>query len=240
MICIGSGPDLATAQRATDLASREPDVFAAIGIHPTTRPRSRMTGGRCWTRWPAAPAWLGGRNRLDYFYHHSPRDKTGRGLSALPRAQSGRAPALHLPRTRRPRGCPRPPALGVAQRSRRVVHCFSGNLDDARGYLDLGLDLSFSGILTFRTRKRSAAWRVCSPALDLGGNRRSLPGADALRGKRNEPSFVVKTLEALALVRGSRFHRRPRPPHKTRADGLRCRMSWAVAAGAVVAPVIRR
>ena len=34
MICIGSGPDLATAQRATDLASREPDVFAAIGIHP--------------------------------------------------------------------------------------------------------------------------------------------------------------------------------------------------------------
>jgi hypothetical protein len=32
-----------------------------------------------------------------------------------------------------------------------VVHCFSGNLEHARGYLDLGLDLSFSGILTFKT-----------------------------------------------------------------------------------------
>jgi TatD DNase family protein len=34
MICVGSGADLATAQRAADLAAREPDVFAAIGVHP--------------------------------------------------------------------------------------------------------------------------------------------------------------------------------------------------------------
>ena len=34
MVCVGSGGDLETAERAVGLARKEPDVFAAIGIHP--------------------------------------------------------------------------------------------------------------------------------------------------------------------------------------------------------------
>jgi len=86
------------------------------------------------------------------------------------------------------------------------VHCFSGNLDDARGYLDLGLDLSFSGILTFKNAEEIRRVAAFAPLPSI------LVETDApylapmpLRGKRNEPSFVVKTLEALALVRGITF-----------------------------------
>jgi len=42
------------------------------------------------------------------------------------------------------------------------------------------------------------------------------------RGKRNEPCFVVKTLEALASVRGIPLSARLRPPPKTRRNGSRC------------------
>ena len=34
MVCVGSGGDLATAERAAALAAQERDVFAAVGIHP--------------------------------------------------------------------------------------------------------------------------------------------------------------------------------------------------------------
>jgi TatD DNase family protein len=122
-----------------------------------------------------------------------------------------------------------------------VVHCFSGNLDDARGYLDLGLDLSFSGILTFKNSEEIRRVAAFAPLPSI------LVETDApylapmpFRGKRNEPSFVVKTLEALALVRGIPFSQAA----ETTAQNARRRFALpdvvGVAAGAVVAPVIRR
>src|SRR5262249_7730492 len=85
-----------------------------------------------------------------------------------------------------------------------VIHCFTGNVDDARGYLDLGYHLSFSGILTFKKADdiRSAA-KFAPPD-------RVLVETDALflapiqyRGKRNEPAYIVKTVECLAELRGA-------------------------------------
>src|SRR5512133_1141649 len=72
MVCVGSGGDLETAQRAVDLANREPDVYAAIGIHP-------HDAGKVQDDWWAAleklaqdPRVVGvGETGLDYFYKHS-------------------------------------------------------------------------------------------------------------------------------------------------------------------------
>ena len=84
-----------------------------------------------------------------------------------------------------------------------VIHCFSGNVDHARRYLDLGLHLSFSGVMTFKKADDIRAAAAYAP------DDRILVETDAPylapiphRGKRNEPAFVVKTLEALAQVRG--------------------------------------
>ena len=114
-------------------------------------------------------------------------------------------------------------------------------MDDARGYLDLGLDLSFSGILTFKNSEEIRRVAAFAPLPSI------LVETDApylapmpFRGKRNEPSFVVKTLEALALVRGIPFSQAA----ETTAQNARRRFALpdvvGVAAGAVVAPVIRR
>ena len=84
-----------------------------------------------------------------------------------------------------------------------VIHCFTGGVEDARAYLEIGHYLSFSGIVTFKNADDIRAAARFAP-LD-----RILVETDAPylapiphRGQRNEPAFVARTLEALARLRG--------------------------------------
>src|SRR6266567_8940304 len=83
-----------------------------------------------------------------------------------------------------------------------VLHCFTGGRDLARTGVELGMYVSFSGILTF---KKSDALR--SIAAELPADR-ILVETDApylapqpWRGKRNEPAYVVETARVLAQCR---------------------------------------
>jgi len=84
-----------------------------------------------------------------------------------------------------------------------VLHCFTGGLALAERGLELGLYISFSGILTF---KKSLALREIAKAVPL---ERLLVETDApylapgrYRGKRNEPAYVVETARELAALKG--------------------------------------
>lgn len=83
-----------------------------------------------------------------------------------------------------------------------VMHCFCGSYDLAKTALDLGLYISFSGIITF---KNASDLREIAKKIPLD---RLLIETDApylapvpFRGKQNEPAFVAKTLECLANIR---------------------------------------
>ncbi len=80
-----------------------------------------------------------------------------------------------------------------------VMHCFSGDWEQARRSLDLGFLLSFSGILTYPSAQ---PLRDVAARLPLDG---VLVETDAPwlapspnRGKRNEPSWIVRTASVLA------------------------------------------
>jgi TatD DNase family protein len=84
-----------------------------------------------------------------------------------------------------------------------VLHCYTGGADLARRGVDLGLYVSFSGILTF---KKSDALREIAKAIPLD---RLLVETDAPylapgkhRGRRNEPAYVAETAAALARMKG--------------------------------------
>ncbi len=84
-----------------------------------------------------------------------------------------------------------------------VLHCFSSNAELAKFGLEQGWYLSASGILTF---KKAQELRGIFADVPLN---RLLVETDApylapvpYRGKRNEPSFVVKTAEMLAEIKG--------------------------------------
>jgi TatD DNase family protein len=84
-----------------------------------------------------------------------------------------------------------------------VLHCFTGGMALARRGIELGLYVSFSGVITF---KNSEDLREVARAMPLD---RVLVETDApylapvpMRGKRNEPAFVAHTAKVLAEVKG--------------------------------------
>jgi TatD DNase family protein len=86
---------------------------------------------------------------------------------------------------------------------RGVMHSFTGDATTARACLDLGLHISFAGMLTF---KNNEALRKVAATVPLD---RLLVETDSpyltpmpFRGKRNEPAYVVHTAACLAQVLG--------------------------------------
>jgi TatD DNase family protein len=84
-----------------------------------------------------------------------------------------------------------------------ILHCFTAGEMLASTGVELGLYISFSGILTFKT---SQALRDIARDIPM---ERLLVETDApylaptpYRGKRNEPSYVVETAKVLAEVKG--------------------------------------
>jgi TatD DNase family protein len=88
-------------------------------------------------------------------------------------------------------------------RFKALLHCFTSSAKLAEVGVELGLSISFSGVLTF---KKSDELRAIAAKVPLD---RLLVETDApflapqpYRGKRNEPSFVVETAKVLASVKG--------------------------------------
>lgn len=86
---------------------------------------------------------------------------------------------------------------------RGVFHCFSGTATLADKALDLGFMLSFAGIVTFPKAEalRAVAARVPVDRLLVETDCPYLAPVP-MRGTRNEPAFVVRTLARLAELRG--------------------------------------
>jgi TatD DNase family protein len=204
MVCVGSGGDLDTAKRAVALAETQPDVFAAIGIHPQDACKMEPEF------WPALeelaknPRVVGiGETGLDYYYEHSPRQVQREVFERFLRlATAAKRPVIchvrdaHDDTIALLHAGPLPDPGGV-------IHCFSGSVQHARRYLDLGFHLSFSGVLTYKKADDIRAAAAFAPA------DRILVETDAPylapvphRGQRNEPAHVARTLETLARVRG--------------------------------------
>lgn len=111
--------------------------------------------------------------------------------------------------------------------SRGIIHCFTGTPDEARGYLELGFFVSFSGIVTFRAADnvRQSARFVPDDRILIETDSPFLAPVP-MRGRPNEPAFVRLTCEFLAALRSTAAETfadltfsnaervlRPRPPN---------------------------
>ncbi|HVN27104.1 MAG TPA: TatD family hydrolase [Candidatus Binataceae bacterium] len=204
MISVGAIGPIENDQLTVKIAENHANVFAAIGVHPHDAKDASDERFAALRNLAASKKVVAiGESGLDFFYKHSPQDAQEASL----RQHLKLASELSLPivihcRDAKQRlveivrECGMPPAGGV-------IHCFTGNADAAREFLALGFHISFSGILTFRTADqiREAAAIVPDDRLMVETDAPYLAPIPH-RGKRNEPSFVLKTFEALAQARG--------------------------------------
>lgn len=201
-VCIGVGGE-AEARGAVELARGRPEVVATVGVHPHDASSLSPELEATLAELAAAPEVVAiGEIGLDYHYDHSPREVQREVFRKL----VGFARERRLPIVVHTREAAADTLEILKSEGARdvggVIHCFSEDRAFAEVALDLGFDLSFSGIVTFknaRSVQEVAAW---APA------ERILVETDApylaphpFRGKRCEPAHVVHTARAVAALR---------------------------------------
>lgn len=82
-----------------------------------------------------------------------------------------------------------------------VFHCYSGSYEQARVILDMGFYLGFAGIMTFSRRVQEIVLRLPIDRILLETDAPFLAPAGH-RGQRNEPSFIIETLQSISTVMG--------------------------------------
>lgn len=198
VIAVGSGIDSCRATLA--IADEAEGVFCALGIHP------HQAGGEGAGRLEELRALLGheravavGETGLDRFRDYAPFEAQLR----LFEAQLALAEQLGLPVVIHSRQAPEETAGVLAGFGGTVVlHCFS-SLELLPAALERGYYVSFAGNVTYPKADdlRRAAARVPADRI-LAETDCPYLAPQPVRGRRNEPAFVVHTLEALALARG--------------------------------------
>ena len=203
-VTVGTGEDLPKIRRAVELAEREPDVFATVGVHPHDAARIEPSWWAELEAMARGPRVVGvGETGLDYHYDHSPRAEQQaafRAHVALAR-RVGKPVVCHV-RDAHADTVQILKEEGAAEVG-GVIHCFTGGPDDARAYVALGMHVSFSGIVTFKTAEAIRA-AVKEVPLDRVLIETDCPylAPVPMRGKRNEPAFLVHTAEAVARAAG--------------------------------------
>ena len=187
------------------IAEKFPDVFCSVGTHPHNAQEELDIDAKALIALSRHPKIVAiGEAGLDYHYDNSPRDLQEQVF----RQHIAAARETGLPLVIHSRDCDADMARILAEETGQgafpaVLHCFTGGPDLAFKAMDLGLSISFTGILTF---KNSGALRELAAALPAN---RILVETDApylaplpYRGKRNEPAYVVETAKVLADTRG--------------------------------------
>src|SRR5262249_7983295 len=92
---------------------------------------------------------------------------------------------------------------GEGRRMKGVIHCFSSGPQLAEDALDFGFYISFSGILTFKKAEelRETARKVPADRMLVETDAPFLAPIP-MRGKRNDPAFVVHTAKILGELHG--------------------------------------
>jgi TatD DNase family protein len=192
------GTDLGSSRVAVHLAGRYESVFAAVGVHPHQAERFSEQAEEVRALLEKDKVVGVGEIGLDYYRAGAPR-----GVQvAVFREQVGWARSRGLPISVHNRAADQD-VLAVLRDSpvAAILHCFDSTWEVACQALMLGCYLSFAGNLTYPRAEqlREVAARV---PLDRALVETDCPvlAPQPWRGRRNEPSFVAATAEALAQV----------------------------------------
>ncbi|HEY4514231.1 MAG TPA: TatD family hydrolase [Candidatus Paceibacterota bacterium] len=84
------------------------------------------------------------------------------------------------------------------------VHFFAGDWEIAKKFLDLGFTISFTGVLTFTHDYDDVVQKAPLDSI-LSETDAPYVAPVPYRGKRNEPSYVLEVVRAIAGIRGEHF-----------------------------------
>lgn len=234
---INVGSQLSTSQRAVEIAEKyDKGVYAVVGLHPIHLykmhvdeseqdldfvSRAEEFNETEYEKLLAHPKTVGiGEMGIDYF--HMPEGEDPQEVKLKQREVFSRGISLAR-KHNKPIIIHTRPSKGTydayddeieliskfqdTTKIKGVIHCFGGTLEQAKKFLDLGLLLSFTGIVTFKNAK---AVQEVVKAVPLD---RIMVETDApyltpepYRGKRNEPAYVEYVARKIADIKGVSYN----------------------------------
>jgi TatD DNase family protein len=181
------------------------NVYCSVGTHPHNAHEELDIPAEEIVRLSGHPKVVAiGEAGLDYFYQKSPKEAQADGF----RRHIAAARITGLPLEIHTRDADEDTIRILEDEHAKgafpaLLHCYTGGEALARRAVELGLYVSFTGVITF---KKSEALRAIAAEVPLD---RLLVETDApylapdpFRGKTNEPAYVVHTAAALAKVKG--------------------------------------
>lgn len=187
-----------------DICAAHDNIYCSVGTHPHNADEERGIPADELVRLSEHPKVVAiGEAGLDYFYKKSSPEAQAEGFRA--HIEAARRTGLPLEIHTRDADADTIAILGDEHRRGAfpaILHCYTGGPELARRAVELGLYVSFTGVVTF---KKNDALREIAATVPLD---RLLVETDApylapepFRGKTNEPSYVVHTAAALAKVK---------------------------------------
>ena len=214
------GFDAATITKSLALSAAHEQIYSILGWHPTEAGSYTRDVEATLIEQLAAPKVVAlGEIGLDYYWMEDPKDvqeKVFRRQLAIAREQN-------LPVSIHTRDALEDTynILKDEQvyRTGGIMHSFSGDVEWMKRFLDLGMEISLSGVVTFKKATELHEVAQVVPLANL------LVETDApylapvpYRGKRNEPGYTRYVVEEIARLRGMAWEE---IAHVTRANAHR-------------------
>ena len=185
------------APAAVAIAQKHDDIWAAVGFHPHEARDCDDAAFAEIERLSANPRVRAiGEVGLDYHYMHSPREKQREVLLRhIDLASRRKLPLIIHNRESTD------DMLDLLPSSNGILHSFTESYEVAKTLIDRGYFISFSGIVTFRTAEplREVARRLPHDRVLIETDTPYLAPVP-VRGRDNEPAYVVKIAELLASL----------------------------------------
>jgi TatD DNase family protein len=196
---------VARFERYRELTEAHGELFFTIGTHPHHAAEEPGVPASDIAALSRHPRCIGiGESGLDYFYDNSPRDVQRRVF----RTHIAAARASGLPLVIHARDADEDMIAILSEEAGQgafaaVLHCFSSGSRLAEVGVELGLYVSFPGILTFkRSEELRAIARKIPPERLLVETDAPYLTPDPHRGRPNEPAYVAHTARVLSTTVG--------------------------------------
>ena len=201
-----TGTSLAASNMAVSLARKHNDVYATAGVHPHDAVNwTADVAGALESLWRDSKVVAVGETGLDYDRMFSPREAQRVAFEA----QLDAAVSLGLPLFLHCRDAFADFLAMVESAAkngaRGVVHCFTGTMEEAEAYLELGFDIGITGWITDPVRGqslRAAVPHISINRLHLESDAPHLRPKTAPRGHGNEPALLHYIAHEIAVLRG--------------------------------------
>ena len=202
------GTDLASSQKAVELADKYEEIYACIGIHPVDDPKQSFEVDK-FSKLVSHPKVVAiGECGLDFFHADKAQDYERQKelfLAQVHFALKHNKPIMIHARDSYSEIIQILQQLGSStSKLRGDVHFFAGTLEEAREFIKLGFTLSFTGVITFTHDYDEVIKNIPLESI-MSETDAPFVAPVPYRGKRNEPSYVEEVVKKIAEIRGEDF-----------------------------------